>query len=221
VVVHPNNPTGHATKAAERLRLEEICFRHGLALIVDEVFLDYPLEGVVAHSFAAGESAALTFVLSGLSKVCALPQMKCSWIVTCGPSAAVDAAMGRLEIIADTFLSMNAPAQLALPVWLGGRQAIVGQITERVLENLAVIDQRTIALIPVEAGWSAILRFPQSAGSDVAERLVREAGVVVHPGSFYGIADLRCVVVSLIVLPGMFRVGLEKLNRWVEPKELT
>jgi aspartate/methionine/tyrosine aminotransferase len=119
VVVHPNNPTGHYTSRAEREALSELCRVHELALIVDEVFLDYPLgddaSAEPAHSFAQGEQKALTFVLSGLSKVAALPQMKASWIVCLGPEDAGKEAMRRLEIIADTFLSMNAPVQHALP----------------------------------------------------------------------------------------------------------
>ena len=118
VVVHPNNPTGHATGAGERERLEEICVRRGLALIVDEVFLDYPMEEKRLMSFAVGPHPVLTFVLSGMSKIAGLPQMKVGWIVGFGPEAARREALGRLEVIADTFLSMNAPVQGALAVWL-------------------------------------------------------------------------------------------------------
>ena len=222
VVVHPNNPTGHATSTAERERLQEICARHNLALIVDEVFLDYGIESDV-QSFAAGLHPCLTFVVSGLSKIAALPQMKVGWVASFGPDSLRRTALARLEIIADTFLSMNAPAQLALPAWLAGRKQIVPQIAARVRENLAAMDDSgQIGLIPVEAGWSAVLRMPQRVGNqDLAERLVREAGVVVHPGAFYGIADQHSLVVSLIVPPGSFRAGIEKLNRWLEPEELT
>ena len=122
LVVHPNNPTGHWTGAGERERLEAICARHGLALIVDEVFLDYPLREVTPppQSFAWGDHPALTFVLSGLSKIAGLPQMKAAWIVTLGPEHERREALARLEIVADTFLSMNAPVQLAMASWLGG-----------------------------------------------------------------------------------------------------
>ena len=192
VVVHPNNPTGHATGAAERERLEEICARHGLALIVDEVFLDYPVgEDERLKSFAVGPHPVLTFVLSGMSKIAGLPQMKAGWIVGLGPEEVRRQAMGRLEVIADTFLSMNAPVQLALPVWLKGRRGIQGQILERVRENHS--DWRRgsgVEVLQVEAGWSAILRLPQmESEADIAEELLREAGVVVHPGSFYGISE--------------------------------
>ena len=221
IVVHPNNPTGHATSAPERQRLQEICAQHDLALIVDEVFLDYGVDGEI-ESFAAGTHACLTFVVSGLSKIAALPQMKVGWIAAFGREA-LPAAMARLEIIADTFLSMNAPSQLALPVWLAGRRTIVSQITARVRKNLAAVASFDhIAVLPVEAGWSAILRLPQKYGQNgLAERLVREAGVVVHPGEFYGISNPHHIVVSLIVPPQRFHMGLDMLNRWLEPKELT
>jgi alanine-synthesizing transaminase len=219
VVVHPNNPTGHATEAEERARLEEICARHGLALIVDEVFLDYPIAAdEKLMSFAGGPHPALTFVLSGMSKISGLPQMKAGWVVGLGPEPVRREAMGRLEVIADTFLSMNAPVQLALPVWLAGREGIQQQIRERVRENYRVAVEIGVEVLRLEAGWSAILRLPQTEVQDrVVDRLLRELDVVVHPGSFYGIAEAGRVVVSLIGPPDEFSLGMERLlraNRW-------
>jgi aspartate/methionine/tyrosine aminotransferase len=212
VVVHPNNPTGHATGSGDRGRLQEICVRHGLALIVDEVFLDYPLREERLASFAMGPHPALTFCLSGMSKIAGLPQMKVGWIVGLGPEKVLREAMGRLEVIADTFLSMNAPVQGALPVWLAGRRGIQQQILERVRGNLAAAQRSGVEVLRVEAGWSAILRRPQMAGEgDVAERLLAEGGVVVHPGSFYGIAESGRVVVSLLVRVEEFKQGLERI----------
>jgi aspartate/methionine/tyrosine aminotransferase len=210
VVVHPNNPTGHATGLAERQRLEEICGRHGLALIVDEVFLDYPLGEDGLRSFAVGPHLVLTFVLSGMSKIAGLPQMKVGWIVGLGPEGLRREAMGRLEVIADTFLSMNAPVQGALPAWLAGRRGVQGQILERVRGNLQVAKESGVEVLRVEAGWSAILRLRQTGG-DVAELLLREVGVVVHPGSFYGIAESGRVVVSLLGPGDEFAEGLERI----------
>jgi aspartate/methionine/tyrosine aminotransferase len=215
VVVHPNNPTGHATGAVERARLEEICARHGLSLIVDEVFLDYPLGATRVESFAVGAHPVLTFVLSGMSKIAGLPQMKVGWIVGLGPEEVRRQAMGRLEVVADTFLSMSAPVQLALPVWLAGRAGIQGQIRERVRGNLRAAMESGVEVLQVEAGWSAILRLPQRSGGEVAEDLLREAGVVVHPGSFYGIGEAGRVVVSLLGSAGEFRVGMERVRGWV------
>ncbi len=216
VVVHPNNPTGHYVSAADRAELERLCAQHGLALIVDEVFLDYAL-GAPAPSFAAGEHVALTFVLSGLSKVAGLPQMKASWIVTAGPDELKREALARLELIADTFLSMNAPVQHALPAWLGGRAQIQSQITARTRSNLAVLDtllgdNAMVSRLTVEAGWYAVLRVP-AVGSDdaLALTLAEIWGVLVHPGHYYGFDREGWLVVSLLPPLDEFKQGVERV----------
>jgi aspartate/methionine/tyrosine aminotransferase len=221
IVVHPNNPTGHATSRAEREELEAICVRHDLALIVDEVFLDYGLSGPVP-SFASGTHPCPTFVVSGLSKIAALPQMKVGWIACLGPDGVRRDALSRLEVIADTFLSMNAPAQYALPFWLEGREEIQRQVLARVRTNLTTLAGSGLNFLPVEAGWSAIIRLPQNrGGSHVADRLVTEVGVAVHPGTFYGLPGSRSVVVSLIGGPEVFSRGIQNLKEWCEPGKLT
>jgi aspartate/methionine/tyrosine aminotransferase len=221
IVVHPNNPTGHYTSPEERAALSALCREHALALIVDEVFLDYPLaahDGVEANSsFARGEQDALTFVMSGLSKVAALPQMKASWIVCLGPEDVRNEGTRRLEIIADTFLSMNAPVQHALPGWLAGRGAIQRQIRERVQQNLAALDraitqEHAIARLACEGGWYATLRTPAfSTGEALAIRLIENRGVAVHPGSFFGFAEDNRLVVSLLPQPKIFVEGIAAL----------
>jgi aspartate/methionine/tyrosine aminotransferase len=216
IVVHPNNPTGHWTGAGERERLEELCARHGMALIVDEVFLDYPLcEAAGARSFACGAHPALTFVLSGLSKIAGLPQMKAAWIATLGLEPARSEALGRLEIVADTFLSMNAPVQLAMRSWLAGAGALQAQIRERARGNLATLQRiaeaapECLQVLKVDAGWSAVVGLPGCVGDvDCAERLVRERGVVLHPGAFYGMGEKNRVVVSLIGPAAEFEGGM-------------
>jgi len=222
LVVHPNNPTGHWTRTAERELLEALCARHGLALIVDEVFLDYPLKDrplgestLAPRSFAAGEHPALTFVLSGLSKMCGLPQMKAAWIATLGPEGAQAEALARLEIVADTFLSVNTSVQLAIPGWLAGRETIQQQILARARENLAVLETMArdwpelLQVLDVDAGWSAVLALPRCVGeADCAERLMRERGVLAHPGAFYGMAERNRIVVSLIGPQEEFREGI-------------
>jgi alanine-synthesizing transaminase len=216
VVVHPNNPTGHTTKTAERARLEAICLEHGLALIVDEVFLDYPasVDDVrELRSFAVGPQPVLKFVLSGMSKICGLPQMKAGWILTLGPESMRNEARGRLEVIADTFLSMNAPVQLALPRWLAARRDIQQQIVRRVRENLAATIASGVEMLKVEGGWSGILRLRRLEGAfPVQVSLLRESGVVVHPGSFYGIAEPGRVVVSLITPEEDFAAGMRAIG---------
>ena len=222
VLVHPNNPTGHATGAAERERLQELCARRGLALIVDEVFLDYGLSGKV-QSFAVGAHAGLTFVVSGLSKIAALPQMKVGWLACFGPPSQRNEALGRLEIIADTFLSMNAPAQYALPHWLALSSGIRSQVLDRVRTNLAEIAAfPNLHGLQLDAGWNAILRLPSSIAPEYpALDLVHRAGVVTHPGAFYGLPGRRHVVLSTLGPVEIMKTGLKSLNSWCESYKLT
>jgi alanine-synthesizing transaminase len=216
MVVHPNNPTGHCTGAQERAALEDICRRHQLALIVDEVFLDYGLESPVV-SFAAGDHPALTYVLSGLSKIAALPQMKAAWIAAFGPQEELAQATARLEVIADTFLSVGAPVQHGLPGILANRSTIQRNILSRVRENLAALDLAlasapSVSRLPVQAGWCAILRVPAlRSGEDLAIHLVEEHGVIVQPGYFYGMEGDGWLVISLLAPAPDFLSGMNRL----------
>ncbi len=213
-LVHPNNPTGHFTRPTARAAIEELCREHGLALVVDEVFLDYDLGGHQSgESFATGSHAVPTFVLSGLSKVAALPQMKAAWIACFAPADALQ----RLEVISDTFLSMNAPIQCALPAWLSQRAALQGQIRARLKGNLATLDavllrQTLLTRLEVEAGWYAVLRVPGlQPGEETALVLLLERGVVVHPGGFFGFSGQGWLVISLLAAAEEFRGGVEAL----------
>jgi alanine-synthesizing transaminase len=212
VVVHPNNPTGNFVSLEERAVLEALCAEHHLALIVDEVFLDYALDAKPATSFAAGEPPCLSFVLSGISKICGLPQMKASWIVAAGPDDQVRAAMARLEVIADTFLSMNAPVQYALPFWLDGRHSIQQQIRQRMRENLAALDRRlpgtSSQRLAMQGGWTVVLRVPRT-GTGFAEAALG-CDVLVQPGELYGLPDGRAVL-SLLTRPEIWQQGIERL----------
>lgn len=224
-LVHPNNPTGHFTHDAERQELERLCADHGLALIVDEVFLDYSLPGQEARSFAVGAHPALTFVLSGISKIAALPQMKAAWIAATGPEQALASALSRLEVIADTFLSMNAPVQCALGAWLAGCAAMQEQIRKRIRANLRNLDQLllqypAVTRLALEAGWYAVLRVPAlGSDEDLAVRLVEEHGVSVHPGYFFGFEGDGWLVVSLLTPEQEFQKGVEKLCGAVADRE--
>ena len=219
IVVHPNNPTGNYAAAEERAALRGICARRRLALIADEVFLDYPLPFAAAQpelcaSFAAESSDCLCFVLSGLSKVCAMPQAKLSWIAASGPRSMVGEALRRLEVISDTFLSVSGPTQFALPHWLAGRAATQRKIRERAAGNLAALDRRlegTMAnRLILAGGWTVALRVPAVVeGEEFASAAVR-AGVAVQPGSFYGFPDGRCVL-SLLTAPELWMRGLDLL----------
>jgi aspartate/methionine/tyrosine aminotransferase len=213
VLVHPNNPTGHFTKPWEAEELGRLCREFELSLIVDEVFLDYSL-GENSSSFAAGLEGLPVFVVSGLSKIAGLPQMKAAWIVATGPERA--AALERLEVIADTFLSMNAPVQWALPRWLEGRRAIQKQIRERTAANLAELDRQLAALpvvnrLKVEGGWYAVLRVPAIRPDEETVLALLDAGVWVHPGYFFGLPNSGWLVVSLLGPEREFSTGVTGL----------
>ena len=208
VIVHPNNPTGSYVHAVERGPLNEFCREHGLALIVDEVFLDYGLEAsgvrVSPNSSFASNQEVLTFTLSGLSKISALPQMKVAWVLTNGPDDLANAAMARLEVIADTYLSMNAPVQWAIPALLEQRCGIQQQLMSRVRANLVELDgqlaaQASCQRLTVEGGWYAVLRVPVTrSDEELAIELVRERSVLMHPGHFYDFPRDGYLVLSLI-----------------------
>lgn len=217
VLVHPNNPTGHFTKPWEAERLAELCREFDLSLIVDEVFLDYAF-GRAPASFAKGLAGVPVFVVSGLSKIAGLPQMKAAWIVAAGPEAAQ--ALDRLEVIADTFLSMNAPVQCALPAWLEGRAAIQAQINARVTANLAELDRRLnsqqeIRRLEVEGGWYATLRIPALEPDEITVLELLHRGVWVHPGYFFGMSESGWLVVSLLGPEMEFAAGVAILIEYL------
>jgi aspartate/methionine/tyrosine aminotransferase len=195
-----------------------MCREFDLSLIVDEVFLDYGFGGS-GRSFASGLDEVPVFVVSGLSKIAGLPQMKAAWIVATGPAQAQ--ALERLEVIADTFLSMNAPVQCALPKWLEGRTAIQKQIRERVKANLAELDRQlerlpAVRRLEVEGGWYATLRIPALQPDEQTVLALLEGGVWVHPGYFFGMADSGWLVVSLLGPTGEFSAGATGLVEFLE-----
>lgn len=219
VLVHPNNPTGHFTREWEARELAALCREYGLSLIVDEVFLDYSHDPTgAARTFAKGLEDVPVFVVSGLSKICGLPQMKAAWIVATGPDRG--AALDRLEVIADTFLSMNAPVQTALPVWLEGRGGIQQQILGRVKANLAELDRQLAAdplvrRLPVEGGWYAVLRIAAVQPDEVTVRELLDRGVWVHPGYFFGMPEAGWLVLSLLTPDDEFRTGAATLLNYL------
>jgi len=221
VVVHPNNPTGHFSKQWEKDRLATLCRARGMALIVDEVFLDYVgTEGTRGKgnegvgSFAAGLDGVNVYVVSGLSKIAGLPQMKAAWIVATGPERS--AAMARLEVVADTFLSMNAPVQWALPKWIELSASMQAQIRARVETNLATLDRELdrapgLSRLKVEGGWYAVLRIPALEPDDATVIKLLEQGVWVHPGHFFGMSASGWLVVSLLGPDEEFAAGVTTL----------
>lgn len=220
LVVHPNNPTGSFIQARELQLLNDVCAEHDAAIIADEVFLDYTLTTQQPLTCAAN-NGGLTFTLSGLSKISALPQMKVAWAAVSGPPILKSDALSRLEVIADTYLSMNAPVQLAVPTMLEERHSVQSQLMQRVRENLQELDsqlarQKLCGRLDVEGGWYAIVRVPVTGSDeDLAIALLREKGVLVQPGHFYDFAADGHLVVSLITPADTFRTGITRLLEYV------
>ena len=234
IVVNPNNPTGHFVKPEELAALNEICSTRNMALIADEVFLDFPhadsngrrepgktLRPRTANGWRpaslAANSGALTFTMSGLSKIAGLPQMKAAWLVTSGPEAIKKQAVERIEVIADTYLSMNAPIQLALPIFLQQRHGFQKQVLTRVRRNVGELDRQLMmrkacSRLEIEGGWYAVVRVPATrTDDDLAVDLLTKKGIYVHPGHFYDFATAGYLIVSLIMPEREFAEGCRQM----------
>ncbi len=221
LLVHPNNPTGSYLRAEEVQHLNSLCQEHNLALIVDEVFLDYSFAGIAPRTFTANLDA-LTLTLSGLSKIAALPQMKVAWLVATGPGSLVRPALDRLEVIADTYLSLNAPTQWAAPALFDQRHSLQAQLLQRVRENRAglhkmISSQPACELLDADAGWYAVLRVPaRGSDEDLVINLLQKQNVVVHPGHFYDFPKDGFLVLSLITPAVIFHEGISRVLRFLE-----
>jgi alanine-synthesizing transaminase len=221
LVVHPNNPTGSFVKSREAAELAEICAARGMAIVADEVFIDYTSGGAPAHTFAFSEEA-LTFTLSGLSKISLLPQMKLAWMIVSGPEAVVQTAVDRLEIIADTFLSPSTPIQLALPKFLALRHSMQAQLQQRISANLSFLDRmlresKSLTRLDREGGWYATLRVPVTATDDnLTVALIERCSVLVHPGHFFNFAHDGYLVISLITPEHELQEGMRRLRKFFD-----
>lgn len=217
LVVHPNNPTGHHVAPETAARLASACASASAALIADEVFLEFPLDGPPRESFA-GRRECLAFTLGGLSKSVGLPQLKLAWIVASGPERVVAEAVERLEYVNDAYLSASTPVQRALPELLLRGESVREAILARCRRNLATLERifdarASVRAMRPEGGWSAVLRIPAIDDDEtVAVRLLREDGVAVHPGSFFGFPAPGRLVVSLLPDPSLFEEGVRRLR---------
>jgi aspartate/methionine/tyrosine aminotransferase len=216
ILVNPNNPTGSFVKLSEREQLNRICNEQGLALIVDEVFFDFNLSGHAFNTFATND-AALTFTLSGLSKIAGLPQMKVAWIVAGGHQTHVRLALERLEVIADTYLSMNAPIQHAIPELLSLRAQFQKNLMKRARANLEELDrqlggQKLCSRLDVEGGWYATLRVPATrTDEELAIELLESKDVLVQPGHFFDFRNDGYLVLSLMTPEAAFGEGVGRI----------
>ena len=218
IVVHPNNPTGSFVQSSELAFLTGCCRKNQGALIADEVFADYAFQSDAQRvNCHAAASEALTFTLSGLSKISALPQMKLGWVVASGPEKELKIALERLEVIGDTYLSMSAPIANALPTFLELRKTVQPKIMERLRSNLSWLDRAAgscskVARLNTEGGWYAILKVPEVLSDEewAVEFLTKE-GVLVHPGHFYDFPGEGSLVVSLLTDEAAFQEGAGRI----------
>ena len=223
VLVHPNNPTGSYLRLSELHDVAQLCAARGLALISDEVFHDYPIEAapVMARSAADCELPCLTVSLGGLSKSAGMPQLKLGWIRVGGPEPLRIEALRGLEAIADDFLSVSMPVQVALPRLLEIGTLVRAQISARTRLNLIALRslltaEKSIEVLPVEGGWSAVVRVPRIvADEDLALALVEYFGVIVHPGYFFDFDSDGYLVVSLLATPVELEEGTRPIAELV------
>lgn len=217
VVVQPNNPTGSCLDAEERAVVDRVCAERGIAVIGDEVFGEFARPGASSPlPTLYGDTAALTFVLGGLSKTCAAPQLKLSWIAVCGPREACAEAMDGIEWIADLFLSVSTPVQVALPHLLATRGPVQAAVRQRLAANLRTLAEAaqqapSLTVLDADGGWSAMLRVPRVRSDEEYALALLERGAVVHPGHFYDAPREGYLVVSLLPVPETFARGARAL----------
>jgi alanine-synthesizing transaminase len=215
LAVSPNNPTGSAISESDGHELVRGCAAGSAALIVDEVFWDYPLSAPLCEPSLLRDPACLTFRLGGLSKSAGLPQVKLGWIAVDGPSDVVAEALDRLELICDTYLSVSTPVQIAAPHLIEQGGIVRDRILERVRANYQALRSRAagaagVSVLNADGGWSAVLRVPATSSEEqFALDLLQRHAVVVHPGYFFDFAHEAFLVVSLLPEPSTFERGID------------
>ncbi len=236
LVVSPNNPTGSILRRDDADWLANACAARGIAIIADEVFADYQLRHNKLGSWAVGQlgsgiaslplclfaslsPSVLTFSLGGLSKSAGLPQMKLGWIAVGGPDALVHEAIARLELIADTYLSVSTPVQVAAPALIDAGASIRAAIQARVATNLArcralVATRPDVTMLEPDAGWCVVLQMPATESEErIVMRLLEEQHVLVHPGYFFDFPNEAFIVLSLLPPPDVFGEGVTRVLR--------
>ena len=218
VLVTPSNPTGWVLADADRVRLDALCARREWALVVDEVFVEFPRRGRTATSVTARSGDALTFALQGLSKSAGLPGWKLAWTAVLGPAPERDEALARLELIADTHLSASAPVQRALPELLSGSGAWRARVALRLDQNARALQDARAPdaswdVMPSAGGWSAVVRLPHTADETEVCLALLESGVHVQPGHFYDFSRGKWLVLALLPPAARFAEGVSRMGR--------
>ncbi len=223
VIVNPNNPTGNFLKSDELEPINEMCQKSGTAIISDEVFLDFAFDTKSAKPMSLAQNKeTLTFTLSGISKILAMPQMKISWIVVSGPEELKRKAFERLEIITDTYLSVNTPSQHALSRWLEERREVREEMKDRMLSNREYLEtifknKTNVRILTGEGGWYSVFELDsKKSDEDAALYLLEKQGIIVYPGYFFDFAEGNFLVLSLLLPEKVFREGADRLLKGLE-----
>jgi aspartate/methionine/tyrosine aminotransferase len=222
LVVSPNNPTGSIITQEDTEWLADLCAARGIAMIADEVFADFrfsrPSIPSLPHSLIPSLTlTALTFSLGGLSKSAGLPQVKLGWMAVSGPDALVTAALAKLELIADTYLSVATPVQVAAASLIEGGAVVRAAIQARVTTNLArcrelIAARPDVTLLEPDAGWCVVLQVPATESEEhIVMRLLEQQHVLVHPGYFFDFPKEAFLVLSLLPPPDVFADGLARV----------
>lgn len=215
LAVNPNNPTGSIVRDADAAELVGECAARDAALLVDEVFWDYPLGDAFHEPPAFASPACLTFRLGGLSKSVGLPQVKLGWIAVDGPDGLVGAALDRLEWISDTYLSVSTPVQVAAQTLIERGRDVHDAIADRVRRNYRALRTHAghapgVSVLHADGGWSAVVRVPATATEEqFALDLLERHAVVVHPGYFFDFPHEAFLVVSLLPDPATFERAID------------
>ncbi|MBI4368020.1 MAG: pyridoxal phosphate-dependent aminotransferase [Candidatus Omnitrophica bacterium] len=223
ILVHPNNPTGSFVKKTELSEILDIAKEKSLAIISDEVFFEYPVaDDPLRATSLAGHREVLTFTLGGISKTLGLPQMKLAWMAATGPEAVLAQSLDRLDIILDTYLSVNAPVQQALSSWFLLKSEIQREIQDRIQENRTFLTRevssvRAVSLLDTEGGWYAVLRLAKNKSEeDWALEFLKQDHVYVHPGYFYDFEEEAYIVISLLPPTEAFQESVRRLLKRIE-----
>ncbi|MGA9524530.1 MAG: pyridoxal phosphate-dependent aminotransferase [Myxococcaceae bacterium] len=227
LVVNPGNPTGAYLKRSELEALWELCARHDWALLSDEVFSPYGVQPAPPDRVtqaATPDARALTFSLGGLSKMAGLPQLKLGWIITSGPAELREEALARLELVADSYLSVNAPVQLGVPSLLELAEEVQQRIRARVEANRAMLGrhatrEKSWSLLPSEGGWSALIRVPARFDEEALCLQLLDEGVIVQPGYFFDFPEGRWIVLSLLPEERVFAEGIARVVHMLDGSE--
>ncbi len=221
ILLNPHNPTGSFLQVGEFDRIAQIAQEHNCSLIVDEVFIDYKLDPNAYSQTTASTSEVLTFTLNGISKYIGLPQMKLGWITVSGPAETSNEAIARLEILNDTFLSVNTPVQIALPELLQNGKDTFSSVLRRIKGNHTFLQNSFLGGIPCDlfhsyGGWNAIIQMPRTKSDEMwALELLDKKGVYVYPGYFFDMLQSSVIVVSLLQRGDIFRQAIEEIFSYV------